>query len=78
MLTLALAAAGTLLVEGRAVPEDRSWWRAAARFEGQVCVLLIGQVLVFMILRVFLTARRPALLWIAYVLSAAILAVLLV
>ncbi|MDH3028266.1 hypothetical protein [Methylobacterium fujisawaense] len=77
LLTLALAAAGTLLVEGRAVPEDRSWWRAAGRFEGQVCVLLIGQMMVFMILRVFLTARRPALLWIAYVLSAAILAVLL-
>ncbi|MGX9981181.1 hypothetical protein [Methylobacterium fujisawaense] len=40
-------------------------------------MLLIGQVLVFMILRVFLTARCPALLWIAYVLSAGILAVLL-
>ncbi len=35
LLTLALAAAGTLLVEGRAVPEDRSWWRAAGRFEGR-------------------------------------------
>lgn len=78
LLTLALAAAGALSVESHYVPEDRSWRHAGRIFWGQLRLLLIGQVLVFMILRVFAGARRPLLLWLAHGVVAAALVFLLV
>ncbi|KAA0125830.1 hypothetical protein CIW48_01655 [Methylobacterium sp. P1-11] len=77
LLTLALAAAGTLYVELRAAPQDRSLWDTARIFAGQLCLLLIGQGLVFMILRVVTDARHSALPWTAQLLAAALLVLLL-
>jgi hypothetical protein len=77
LLTQALAADGTLDVELRAAAQDRALWDMARIFAGQLCLLLIGQGLVFMILRVVTDARHPALPWTAHLLAAALLVLLL-
>lgn len=77
-LTLALAAAGALSEEARYLPEYRTWSHTARTFTGLLRLLLIAQVLLTMILRVFSASRRPVLIWLTFPVIAASLVFLLI
>lgn len=77
VLTLALAAIGAASAEARYVPEYRTVGHTVATFVRLLRALLVAQVLLFMILRVFLGSRRPVLVWDAFLIAAALLVLLL-
>ncbi|MCP1546761.1 MULTISPECIES: hypothetical protein [Methylorubrum] len=76
-LTVALAAAGALSEEARYLPEYRTWSHTARTFTGLLRLLLIAQVMLTMILRVFSASRRPVLIWLTFLVIAASLVFLL-